>query len=117
MTLKAVATQFGLDFAQVRKQSAREGWYRQKCQRAQEVSPASAPQSCALQNSEKINEIAQNLLENIRLSSEDTDKPTGIYNLTSALKNITSILRDVNDLPSLKDRQNYELAKCKEISF
>ena len=42
-----------------------------------------------------------------------TDKPTSIYNLTSALKNLTAIIRDVNEMPNWKDRQSVELSLLK----
>ena len=62
---------------------------------------------------QKINDIADKLLENIRESCEVTDKPTSIYNLTSALKNLTAIIRDVNEMPNWKDRQSLELSRLK----
>ena len=111
MTLKKVAEKYRLSVGEVRKRSAKEGWYRLR--REGEKTAPEPPLPEMLSQSRKINEIAEKLLENIRLSCEQTDKPTSIYNLTSALKSLTAILRDVNDLPSLKDRQSYELSKVK----
>ena len=111
LTLKKLADKYHLNISEVQKRSAAEGWHRRKMECEASVPDEQAYP--ALSQSAKINEIAEKLLENIRLSSEVTDKPTSIYNLTSALKNLTVILRDVNDLPSLKDRQSYELAKVK----
>ena len=120
-TLKQLAQRHDLPFGEVAKRSAQEGWYREKKRKneltaalkAQAQSTLAQHERHALVQSDKINRIAGKLLDNIDLSSEYADKPTGIYNLSSALKNLTAVLRDVNDIPNVKDERTYELTKRK----
>ena len=113
-TLKCIAKEFGIPYARVAKRSAQEGWAIQKKKQAPGQSAATAiPTSKALPQADKINEIAAKLLDNIRTGSEYSEAPSGIYNLSAALKTLTAVLRDVNDIPSLKEQRNYELAKEK----
>ncbi|MBR0413445.1 MAG: hypothetical protein IJI67_00045 [Clostridia bacterium] len=133
ISLKQFASEKGIAYQTLKAHSAKGGWYREKQRRKQQAAeqvsarqvqpeeavhseerlPADlAPESAFAQRC-KINDIADILLENIRQSSEYVDKPTGIYNLTTALKNVTAVLRDVNNIPTMKDERNYELTKRK----
>lgn len=113
-TLKQLAEDNEIPFAQLKNYACKNGWYAQKrhALKCARENPHSL-QDTKLSQTDKINEIADKLLENIRLSSDVTDKPTSIYNLTSALKNVTAVLRDVNELPNWKDRQSAEMAQLK----
>ena len=113
-TLKQLAAENEIPYAQLKKHACENGWYAQKQQALKQVRETQKPpQNTKLSQADKINEIADKLLENICLSSEVTDKPTSIYNLTSALKNVTAVLRDVNEMPNWKDRQSAEMAQLK----
>ncbi|MBQ6381088.1 MAG: hypothetical protein IJJ41_05790 [Clostridia bacterium] len=140
LTLKQLAKQCGVPYSALAAQSAKEGWFREKQRCRQQAAdaakqavsaavasapkpaqtpepirtqPPAPPRTPAFAQQRKINEIANKLLENIALSSEYTEKPTSIYNLTTALKNVTAVLRDVNDLPNIKEERSYELTKRK----
>jgi len=130
VSLKQFAKENGIAYQTLKAHSAKGGWYREKqrrrqpaqaaeqavtrqAQTAEVMPPDEPPPESAFAQRCKINDIADRLLENIRLSSEETDKPTGIYNLTTALKNLTAVLRDVNNIPTMKDERNYELTKRK----
>lgn len=115
-TLKALAQKYALNYNLLKKHSAQNGWYAQKkaaAAKAPQCQPSSADTANRLAQSEKINAIATRLLDHIEQSADVADKPVGIYNLTSALKNLTAILRDVNDIPNIKDERSYVLAKTK----
>ena len=113
-TLKQLAADNEIPYADLKKYACENGWYAQKRRALKKAREKTKPfENTKLSQAEKINEIAEKLLENIRLSSDVTDKPTSIYNLTSALKNVTAVLRDVNELPNWKDRQSAEMAQLK----
>ena len=110
ITLKMLAEKYEIAFASLKRRAVEQGWYREKTARLKRAQPEANP---VLAQQQKINDIADKLLENIRESCEVTDKPTSIYNLTSALKNLTAIIRDVNEMPNWKDRQSLELSRLK----
>ena len=112
ITLKMLAEKYDITFAALKRRAIEQGWYREKKEHLKKTHTAQS-ENPVLAQKQKINDIADKLLENIRESSEVTDKPTSIYNLTSALKNLTAIIRDVNEMPNWKDRQSVELSLLK----
>ena len=126
LSLSALAKKHGISYQSVKKESAKEGWFRQKKKMFPLPSTEhenthitnSSVQSCdkaicQLSQTEKINRIAEQLLNNIEQGTEMLEKPTHIATLTGALKELTAILRDVNELPTQKQRWDYELSKQK----
>lgn len=114
ITLAALAEKYDITFAALKRRAVEQRWYDEKREHLKQGQrQMEQEQSPVLSQKSKINDIAEKLLENIRQSCEVTDKPTSIYNLTSALKNLTAILRDVNEMPNWKDRESLELSRLK----
>ena len=116
VTLRSLSEKYGISYGSLAKQSAQCGWAKQKKQNA--LNRASKSESTeekivTLSQTDKINRIAEKLLINIEQGTELSEKPTHIATLIGALKDVTAILRDVNEIPNIKDRQNYELSKRK----
>ena len=119
VTLRALSEKYGVSYQGLKKQSARNGWAKEKRELASPSAPESESEAnrereeVKLSQTDKINRIAEKLLENIEQGTELSEKPTHIATLIGALKDVTAILRDVNEIPNIKDRQKYELSKRK----
>lgn len=118
VTLRALAEKHGVSYQSLKKQSARNAWAKQKNRRQQQAlrqNIRESTQACrelprTLAQTEKINRIAEKLLTNIEEGTQLFEKPTHIATLTGALKEVTAILRDVNEIPNQKQRHDYELS-------
>ena len=122
LTLHSLAQKYGLNENALKKRSAKEGWAKEKKRRRSALKQALAEQGeqlaqtaqdTSLLQKEKINRIAQNLLSSIEQGTQLFEKPAHIATLTGALKELTAILRDVNEMPNQVQRTKYELAKKK----
>ena len=116
VTLRSLSEKYGVAYSNLAKQSAQCGWAKQKKQNAlnrASKSESTEEKTVTLSQTDKINRIAEKLLINIEQGTEISEKPTHIATLIGALKDVTAILRDVNEIPNIKDRQNYELSKRK----
>ena len=118
VTLRSLSEKYGVSYPELKKKSAECGWAKQKRNNAsgsrQKKSDSIQEQPRqTLSQTEKINRIADKLLSNIEQGTELSEKPTHIATLIGALKDVTAILRDINEIPNIKDRQKYELSKRK----
>ena len=121
VTLLSLAQKHGISYQALKKQSAANGWAKQKkaLRKAQALeAQLSAKQTAqepprTLAQMDKINRIAEKLLANIEEGTALFEKPTHIATLTGALKEVTAILRDVNEIPNQKQRFDFEMSRRK----
>lgn len=121
-TLAELAKKFQVSLASIKRHSSQGKWGKERQANIQKASAQIEKVQAEITKTElieeftyreKINEIANRLLNNISAATDMYGKPANIAALTIALKDLVAILRDVNAQPNLTMQRNYELAQRK----
>ena len=121
-TLGELAEKFGVSLASIKRHSSKEKWGKERQRNIQQATERIEKVQAELVRTEqiedftyreKVNEIARKLLNNIANTVDMYGKPANILALTTALKDLVAVMRDVNGEPNLVAQRTYELAKQK----
>ncbi len=122
ITLKTLAKKHGIAYQSIKQRSSKENWAAQKKNYAKKVKEKVKKERKKIIEQKgtgtantltDIDEIARMLLRNIREGAILGVKPADVAMYAGALKDLTSVIRDVNYLPNQKDKNAHEVALAK----
>lgn len=122
ITLKALANNYGIAYQSIKQRSAKENWAAEKKKFTKKIKDKVKKERKKIiakkgtgtaKTLTDIDEIAQMLLENIREGAILGVSPQAAALYAGALKDLTSVIRDVNYLPNQKDKNAHEVALAK----
>lgn len=119
-TLSELAKEYGVSVTSIKRHSAEGKWAKKRRAHIERIKKEIAKEQEHLAQQKKVNDftyrekvnlIADKLLLRIEECAIIVNKPSGIQSLTTALKDLVNIYRDVNEEPTIAEQRQFEIAK------